>query len=50
MIILDYHYIRLRRREISGMKLEITLVAIGFNLRKNHKKMMEKREKETKAN
>lgn len=44
----DYHYARVRRRGISGVKLEITLVAIGFNLRKYHKKMMEKRKKETK--
>ena len=45
----DYQYSRLRRKGISGVKLEITLVAIGFNLRKYHKKMMEKREKVRKA-
>ena len=44
----DYHYDRLRRRGESGVKLEITLVAIGFNIRKYHKIMMEKKKKENK--
>lgn len=39
----DYHYNRLRRRGESGVKLEITLVAIGFNIRKYHKILMEKK-------
>jgi transposase len=46
----DYHYNRLRRRGESGVKLEITLVAIGFNMRKYHKKMMEKNKKRESIN
>ena len=46
----DHHYSKLRRRGESGVKLEITLVAIGFNIRKYHKKMMEKRQKEALIN
>lgn len=45
----DYHYDRLRRRGESGVKLEITLVAIGFNIRKYHKIMMENKKKESKS-
>lgn len=46
----DHHYSKLRRRGESGVKLEITLVAIGFNIRKYHKMMMEKRKKEALIN
>ena len=32
----DNHYDKLRRRGISGVKLEILLVCIGHNLRRYH--------------
>lgn len=44
----DYHYSRLRRRGESGVKLELTLVAIGFNIRRYHSRMLEIRKKEQK--
>lgn len=44
----DYHYDKLRRRGESGVKLEITLVAIGFNIRRYHKMITEKKKKELK--
>ena len=32
----DNHYDKLRRRGISGVKLEILLVCVGHNLRRYH--------------
>ena len=37
----DNHYDKLRRRGISGVKLEILLVCIGHNLRRYHTRKLE---------
>ena len=37
----DNHYDKLRRRSISGVKLEILLVCIGHNLRRYHTRKLE---------
>ncbi len=37
----DKHYDKLRRRGISGVKLEILLVCIGHNLRRYHTRKLE---------
>ena len=45
----DNHYDKLRRRGISGVKLEILLVCIGHNLRRYHTRKLEF-QKNTKLN
>ena len=40
----DYGYTRLRRRGESGVKEEIYLVAIGYNIRKYHNHKQRKKE------
>ena len=42
----DYGYEKIRRKGITNVKTELILVAIGFNLRRYHKKIMESKEKE----
>ena len=42
----DYGYDRLHRRGLSGVEEEITLMAIGFNLRKYTKELKKRAVKE----
>ena len=44
----DNHYDKLRRRGLSGVKLEILLVCIGHNLRRYHTRKLEFQKKQEK--
>lgn len=46
----NYKYDRLRRRGETGVKTEITLMAIGHNIRKYHRYKLKKQEEETRVN
>lgn len=46
----SFQYSRLQRRGESGVKVEISLIAIGFNLRKYHNKKIEKSNSLSKVN